>query len=100
MAEFSLEHPNAVHQNGITYLIGYRDGAQYLRRSADNGRTWLAFEDGSTERLVASPSDAQRAALVKMESAGRRLIAVVPVYPELRTYVSEDDGETWERAEG
>ena len=89
-----LAYANAVTFNGILYLIGYRDGGQYFRRSTDGGSTWLMFSDGGTERLVGS-SDAGRAGLVKMDTQGRPLIAVLPSRPELSVYVSHDDGETW-----
>ena len=89
-----LAYANAVTCNGILYLVGYRDGGQYFRRSADGGSSWLTFSDGGTERLVGS-SDAGRAGLVKMETQGRPLMAVLPRQPELGVHVSHDDGETW-----
>ena len=91
-----LSYPMAFEHNGLVYLIGYRGGAQYIRRSADRGATWLPFQDGETERLVASPSDADRVAFVKMDTQGCRLIAGVPNYPSIDIYISADDGETWE----
>ena len=90
-----LAHPNAVEYNGILYLTGYRDGAQHLKRSADGGRTWLRFGDGSEESLIGAPSDDERAGLLKMDSQGRRLLAAVPNWPVIDIYLSVDDGETW-----
>ncbi len=91
-----LSYPMAFEHNGLVYLIGYRGGAQYIRRSADGGETWLSFRDGATEKLVASPSDADRVAFVKMDTQGCRLVVGVPNYPNIDIYISADDGETWE----
>jgi hypothetical protein len=90
-----LSHAMAFEYNGLLYVIGYRAGSQYLRRSADNGQTWLPFADGSEERLVAASSDDQRVAFVKMASQGRALVVGVSRYPDIDVYVSRDDGETW-----
>ena len=95
MAE-NLSHPMAFEHNGLLYLIGYRGGAQYVRRSADAGHNWLAFSDGEIEKQVGAPSDPQRAALVKMETQGCRLVVGVPNYPHIDIYISVDDGESWE----
>ncbi len=95
MAE-SISHPMAFEHNGLLYLIGYRGGAQYLRRSPDGGHSWLVFSDGETEKLVGTPSDADRVAFVKMETQGCRLVVGVPNYPHIDVYVSVDDGEHWE----
>ena len=78
----SLSYPMAFEHNGLVYLVGYRGGAQYIRRSADGGTTWLAFRD--------------RVALVKMDTQGCRLVVGVPNYPNIDIYISADDGETWE----
>lgn len=91
-----LAHPMAFEHNGLLYLIGYRAGGQYLRRSADGGQTWLRFSDGSEEAEVAAESDDQRVAFVKMSTQGRALIVGVPRWPEIAIYISRDDGETWE----
>ena len=91
-----LSYPMAFEHNGLIYLIGYRSGAQYIRRSADRGATWLPFGEGETERLVAAPSDADRVAFVKMDTQGCRLLVGVPNYPNIDIYISADDGETWE----
>ena len=90
-----LSQPMVVEQNGILYLAGYRNRGQYLRRSADGGRTWLRFSDGSEERLIGTPSDPARAGLIKMDSQGRRLVVAVPNGPQIDIYVSVDEGETW-----
>ncbi len=92
-----LAHAMAFEFNGLLYVIGYRAGGQYLRRSADGGRSWLPFSDESEEALVALPSDEQRVAFVKMASQGRALVVGVPNFPEIDVYVSRDDGETWEQ---
>jgi len=92
-----LRFPYAVEYGGIIYLIGYRSGGQYIRRTADYGHTFLSYPGGATEAFVAN-SDSQRVAFVKMESAGRRLVVGVPREPEIVTYVSEDDGATWAEA--
>jgi len=86
----------AFEHNGLLYLIGYRDGAQYLRRSADGGYSWLAFSDGEEEKLVAATSDANRVAFVKMDTQGCRLVVGVPNYPDIDIYISADDGQSWE----
>ncbi|MGD9495687.1 MAG: hypothetical protein AB7Y46_05190 [Armatimonadota bacterium] len=91
-----LAHAMAFEYNGLLYVIGYRAGAQYLRRSADRGQSWLRFGDGSEERLVALPSDEQRVAFVKMATQGRALVVGVPNFPDIDIYVSCDDGESWE----
>ena len=90
-----LAHAMAFEYNGLLYVIGYRAGGQYLRRSADNGQTWLEFADGSAEKLVAMSADEQRVAFVKMASQGRALVVGVSRYPDIVVYVSRDDGETW-----
>jgi len=90
-----LTYPTMVEHNGIVYLTGYRGGSVYLRRTADGGRTWLKFGDGSDERLVATPADEARAGLIKTESQGRRLVVAVARTPDIDVYVSADDGETW-----
>ena len=94
-----LAHGMAFEFNGLLYVIGYRNGAQYLRRSADGGRTWLRFSDDSKEALVAMPSDEQRVAFVKMATQGRALVVGVPNYPDIDVYVSRDDGERWVQEE-
>ncbi len=91
-----LSHAIAFEYNGLLYVIGYRAGGQYLRRSTDNGQTWLPFADESEEKLVAMPSDDQRVAFVKMASQGRELVVGVSSYPDIEVYVSRDDGESWE----
>jgi hypothetical protein len=90
-----LAHAMAFEFNGLLYVIGYRGGGQYLRRSADGGRSWLRFPGGEEESLVAMPSDEQRVAFVKMGGQGRALVVGVPRYPEIAVYVSWDDGATW-----
>jgi hypothetical protein len=90
-----LTHPTMVEHNGIVYLTGYREGAVYIRRTADGGKSWLKFGDGSEERLVATPADEARAGLIKTESQGRRLVVAVARTPGIDVYVSADDGETW-----
>ncbi|MGC9318677.1 MAG: sialidase family protein [Armatimonadota bacterium] len=96
MASISgLSHAMAFEYNGLLYVIGYRAGGQYLRRSADGGKTWLRFADGSQEKLVAMPSDEQRVAFVKMASQGRALVVGVPNFPGIEIHVSDDDGESW-----
>jgi len=94
-----LTHAIAFEYNGLLYLVGYRGGGQYVRRSADAGKTWLDFVDGKTEHLIATPADAQRAAFVKMGSQGRALVVGVANFPNIDVYVSVDDGETWEQEE-
>ncbi len=89
-----LTYPFAFEHNGILYIIGYRDGAQWIRRTADFGQSFLSYPDGSIERRIAD-SDAQRVGFVKMESQGALLVAGVPREPEIRTYISKDDGWTW-----
>ena len=89
-----LAYVNAVTFNGVLYVLGYREGQQHLRRSADRGKTWLRFSDGTVEKAV-GPSDAGRAGLVKMETQGRPLVAALPSWPTPTTHVSRDDGETW-----
>lgn len=84
-----------VEYGGIWYVVGYRDGGQHLRKSVDGGQTWLRFADGSEERLVASPADATRAGLVKLDTQGRPLVVAVQRAPAIDVYVSVDDGETW-----
>jgi hypothetical protein len=96
MAELSgLSHPTLVEHNGLLYVSAYRDGAQYLRRSADGGRTWLAFQDENDEKLIARPAAACRAGLLKMDSGGRRLVAAVSTGAGIDIYVSADEGENW-----
>ncbi len=92
----ALEHPCACEYNGVLYVIGYRDGGQYLRRSLDGGKSWVPFRDGSEERLVAEPASAQRAGLVKVDCQGRGLLAAVATGQKINVYLSRDDGETWE----
>lgn len=89
-----LTFPFAFEYNGILYIIGYRDGAQWIRRTADFGQSFLPYPDGSIEQKIAE-SDAQRVGFVKMESQGALLVAGVPREPEILTYVSKDDGWTW-----
>lgn len=90
-----LAHAVAFEFNGLLYVIGYRAGGQYLRRSADGGQSWLKFAGGAEETLVAMPSDEQRVTFVKMSTQGRALLVGVPRYPEIALYVSWDDGATW-----
>jgi len=92
-----LTYPTMVEYNGIVYLTGYRDGAVYVRRTADGGRTWLAVDGGEVERLVATPADEARAGFIKMESQGRRLMVAVSQGEVIGVYVSADEGETWVR---
>lgn len=90
-----LSFPVAFEHNGLLYLMGYRQGRQYIRRSADMGRTWLGFPDQSIERSVGDSSDPQRGALVKMQTGGAMLVAGIPRWPSIEIYVSADDGMTW-----
>lgn len=96
MTVAGLSYPIAFEHNGLIYLIGYRSGAQYIRRSADGGQSWLPFGDGATEKLAAASSDPDRVALVKMDTQGCRLMVAVPNYPNIDIYISADDGESWE----
>ena len=91
-----LSHAIAFEYNGLLYVVGYRGGAQHLRRSADAGKSGLPCADGETEHQVAAPADAQRAAFVKMGTQGRALVVGVANFPSIDIYVSVDDGETWE----
>ncbi|MEN6641977.1 MAG: sialidase family protein [Armatimonadia bacterium] len=89
-----LTYPTIVEHNGLVYLTGYRDGKMCFRRSADGGRSWLRFVDGSEEKEI-GPGEEARAGLVKVESGGRRLLAAVANGAVIEVYVSVDDGETW-----
>jgi len=101
MAEISgLSHPMAFEFNGLLYLVGYRSGAQYLRRSADRGVTWLPFVGGETEKMVAADADDQRVAFVKMATQGRALVVGVARFPHIDVLVSYDDGESWQEEPG
>lgn len=101
MAEISgLSHAMAFEYNGLLYVIGYRSGAQYLRRSADRGTTWLPFVAGDTEKMVAAQTDNQRVAFVKMGTQGRALVVGVARSPNIDVYVSYDDGENWQAETG
>ncbi|MCD6361600.1 MAG: hypothetical protein J7M38_12155 [Armatimonadetes bacterium] len=95
-----MSHVMAFEYNGLLYVIGYRSGAQYLRRSADRGMSWLPFRDGNIEKQVASDCDNQRVAFVKMGTQGRALVVGVARFPHIDFYVSRDDGETWEEESG
>jgi len=92
-----LTCPEAVESDGILYVIGQREGSYRIRRSADRGQSWLPFADASEEKVVAAAVVEQRAALVKLGTQGRPLLACVPEPSELVVYVSWDDGETWSR---
>ena len=81
--------------NGILYVIGLRAGSYWVRRSADAGKSWLPFADGSLERAVAPATSDQRAGLVKLVGQGQPLLACIPQWPTLKVYASFDDGETW-----
>lgn len=94
MAAVALAFPTAYCHNGILYLVGYRGGAQFIRRSADGGATWLKYADGEVEKEIAS-ADAERVAFLKMETQGSRLIVGVPQAPHVVVYYSRDDGATW-----
>ena len=93
--ELALAHPHACEYNGILYLVGYRAGAQYLRRSADRGVTWLLFGDAAVERCIASSADPVRAAITKLDTQGRPLVAAVSAGGGIEIHMSDDDGETW-----
>jgi hypothetical protein len=90
-----LTHPALTEHNGLLYLTGYRDGGQYLRKSADSGKSWLQFRDGSDEKLICQGADEARAGLIKMESQGRRLVVAVAREGRVAIYVSADEGEQW-----
>lgn len=87
--------PATVERDGIVYVVGERDGTCYVRRAADHGKTWLRYSDDSIEREVGAISSDQRAGLVKLIGQGRLLVAVLPQWPDLVMYASDDDGETW-----
>jgi hypothetical protein len=93
--EAALAHPHACEYNGVLYLVGYRAGAQYLRRSADRGATWLPFSDDGIEHCIATPADPARAAITKLDTQGRPLVVAVSVGGGIEVHLSEDDGETW-----
>jgi hypothetical protein len=90
-----LTHPVAFERDGVLYVVGIRDGEYRVRRSADYGRSWLPFGDGTTEKAVAPATTDQRAGLVKLSTQGRALLVCVPAWPQLVFYTSVDDGETW-----
>ena len=92
----ALLYPMAFHYNGILYLVGYWGGRQLIRRSGDEGKTWLKYRGASVQSEIAE-SDPERVAFVKMDSQGARLIVGVPQAPYVVIYVSRDDGWTWER---
>ena len=92
-----LSCPEAVESDGVLYVIGLRDGQYWIRRSADRGLTWLPYADGALEKAVAAAGSEQRAALVKLSTQGRPLLACVPDSEQMDVYVSWDDGETWTR---
>ncbi len=91
-----LAFPIAFEHNGLLFVVGYRDGRQYIRRSADGGVTWLKFPDGSVEKPVGEGSDPQRAAFVKTDTQGCRLVVGIARWPNIEIYISPDDGVTWE----
>jgi len=95
-----LSHAIGFEHNSLLYVLGYRNGGHYLRRSQDMGVTWMCFADGEIEHLVAAPADDQRAALVKMSAQGRALVVGVANFPDIDVYVSCDDGETWQQEAG
>ena len=98
MPAVALAYPMGYLHNGILYLVGYRGGKQYLRRSGDGGASWLRWSDDSQEKEIAA-SDAERVAFVKLETQGGRLVVGVPQAPYIAVYLSRDDGATW-RFEG
>lgn len=87
--------PEAVECDGVLYVVGVRGGNYYIRRSGNRGLSWLPFSDGGEEKAVAPASVMQRAALVKLGTQGRPLLACIPDPPNLLIYISWDDGETW-----
>ena len=89
-----LRHPRIEEHNGLWYLLGYRRGKQYLKKSADRGQTWLEFADGTTESLIGDSDDAA-GDIIKMTTQGSRIVVALPKDPEIHIYVSVDDGETW-----
>lgn len=90
-----LSLPVTVEQNGILYVVGVRGGSYYVRRSADQGQSWLPFRDGSFEREIAPATGDERAALVKLKAQGNPLLVGIPAWPNVVFYTSLDDGETW-----
>ncbi len=92
----NLAFPIAFEHNGLLFVVGFRNGCQYIRRSANLGATWLKFPDGSEERPVGEGSDLQRVAFVKTDSQGCKLVVGIPLWPSIEVYVSADDGVTWQ----
>ena len=95
MATVTLSYPMACSHNGLLYLVGYKNGQQFLRRSHNLGLTWMRFADNVLEKPICS-SDPERVAFVKMETQGGRLVVGVPVNGEGVVFQSKDDGESWE----
>jgi hypothetical protein len=77
--------------------VCYSGGAQRVMRSQDGFASLLAYPSGSSA-VITTASDEARAAVCKMGTHGRALVAVVPCQGRLDTYVSRDDGATWSQA--
>jgi hypothetical protein len=90
-------YPALQEYNGIQYLVTYTSGVgQIIRRSQNDFSTLLPYGAvTATSALVCSSTNADRAAFLKTDSAGRVLICGVPYGDNILVRRSLDDGETW-----
>jgi hypothetical protein len=79
----------------VQYLGFYISGAQHVVRSQTLFSSLLTFTGGATTGVVTAASGDWRMGMVKMQSSGRPLVAVVPVGSGLSVFLSKDDGATW-----
>jgi len=69
-----------------------------IRRSEDYFCTLLPYSAAASSLIVpATSTNAERVAMLKLDSSGRGLWCAVPKDNVVEHYLSQDDGETWVR---
>ncbi len=89
-----LEHAALGEWNGIIYAAGWSGGAVWFEYSEDGGRTKSPV--GGGVRVQVCQADEQQPAIAALVTG--EIVAAVDRDGQVATYVSRDQGETWETA--
>lgn len=89
-----LQHAAICEWNGIIYAAGWSGGAVWFEYSEDGGRTVAPLPGG--HRVQVCQAEEQQPALETLVTG--ELVAAVDRGGQVATYVSRNQGETWEPA--
>jgi hypothetical protein len=88
-----LEHAAICEWNGIIYAAGWSGGAVWFEHSDDGGKTSAPI--GGANRVQVCTADEQQPAIAALVTG--EIVAAVDRSGQVATYVSRDQGETWEQ---